>query len=219
MIPSLGVPFEENNTAVESYQRTLFVDVDDTCLDVLGGFVRWLAQMKRLKSVSGNVIQDREHLGEWLGIDEGLATLWMKEFENYTWQWGALQPITAGLPALQMLKKQGWKIVALAHGVTELPRAVLRRANLELQYPGIFTDLYSMPDGTSFYPYMKDQEDAVCVTASIRTATDTAQAGHSAYLLDQPWNRRFQDMRVKRFSNWIDVVNTLMKSPPTILIN
>lgn len=219
MIPNLGIVAEELTNTVESYQRTLFIDVDDTCLDTLGGFVRWLAQMNRLKSPSRNPIKDREHLGEWLGIDSGLAALWMKEFENYTWQWGALQPIANGHTALQALKKQGWKIVALAHGVSELPRAVLRRANLELLYPGIFTDLFSMPAVASFYPYMKDQEDAVCVTASIRTATDTAEAGHSAYLLDQPWNRDFQDIRVKRFSNWIDVANTLMKSPPTILIN
>lgn len=219
MIPSLGVVPEEYNTTVESYQRTLFVDIDDTCLDVLGGFVRWLAQMNRLKSPSRNPIQNREHLGEWLGIDEGLAVLWGKEFENHTWQWGALQALPNSQRALSALKKQGWKIVALAHGVTELPRAVLRRANLELQYPGIFTDLYSVPANTSFYPYMKGQEDAVCVTASIRTATDTAEAGHSAYLLDQPWNKSFQDLRVKRFPNWIEVANTVMKSPPTILIN
>lgn len=218
-MPNLGVVPENKPLTIETYQRTLFVDVDDTCLDVLGGLVHWLAQMNRLKHISSNPIKDRENLGEWLGIDEGLAQLWVKEFTNHTWQWGALRAIKDSNRSLQALRKQGWKMVALAHSGTDLHRAVLRRANLELLFPSVFTDLFAMPLTSSFYPYMKDIEDAVCITASARTAKDTADAGHVAYLLDQPWNREFHDLAVKRFANWIDIANTLMKSPSTILIN
>jgi hypothetical protein len=218
-MPNLGIAPEDNPLTIESYQRTLFVDVDDTCLDVLGGLVQWLAQMNRLKQVTGKPITDREHIGDWLGIDEGLAQLWVKEFTNHTWQWGALRAVKDSNRALQALKKQGWKIVALAHSGNDLHRAVLRRANLELLFPGVFSDLFAMPLAASFYPYMKDIDDAVCITASIRTAKDTADAGHVAYMLDQPWNRDFQNLAVKRFANWIDIANTLMKSPARILIN
>ena len=218
-MPSLGVVPDSEPHKIETYQRTVFVDVDDTCLDVLGGLVQWLASMNRLKQATGKPIQDRDHLGDWLGIDNGLADLWSKEFASHTWQWGALKPFKDANRALQALKRHGYKITALAHCGGELPRVILRRANLELLFPGVFTDLFAMPDKNSFYPYMKDLDDAVCITASIRTATDTAQAGHAAYLFDQPWNRKYQDIRVRRFTNWIDIANNLMQSPATVLIN
>jgi len=219
LITNATVTVVNDQVKAETYRRTIFVDVDDTCLDVLGGFVRWLGQMNRLKAATGLSIKNRNVLGEWLGIDEGLAALWLKEFENHTWQWGALRPIPSSQQSLHLIRRQGWKIVALAHGITEFPRAVLRRANLEILFPGVFTDMYTMPDGASFYPYMKDQEDAICITASIRTANDTAQAGHSAYLLDQAWNRDLQDLRIRRFTNWINITNALTKSAPTMQIN
>jgi hypothetical protein len=218
-MPNLGVVADDEPNKIETYQRTIFVDVDDTCVDVLGGFVNWLAVMNRLKKVTGQSIQDRDRLGDWLGIDDGLANLWVKEFVNHSWQWGALKSIKDANRALQALKRHGYKLTALAHCGNELHRVILRRANLELLIPNVFTDLFSMPEKNSFYPYMKDLDDAVCITASIKTAQDTAQAGHSAYLLDQPWNRNYQDLRVRRFNNWIDIANTLIQSPATVLIN
>lgn len=215
-----AVDVDDNNSIkIETYQRTLFVDVDDTCLDLIGGFVCWLGQMNRLKKVTGLSLKDRTNLGPWLGINDDLSALWTKEFESQSWQWGALRPITNSQQALKAIKRQGWKIVALAHGITDLNRALLRRANLELLFPNIFTDMYTMPAAASFYPYMKDQEDAVCITASIKTALDTAQAGHAAYLYDQPWNREARNLRIKRFPNWIEINNALMKTSPTILTN
>ncbi len=218
-MPNLGVVAEDNPNIIETLQRTIFVDVDDTCLDVLGGFVQWLAQQNRLKKVTGKSIKNRDQLGDWLGIDEGLANLWLKEFVHHSWQWGALKYIKDSNRALQALKRHGFRLVALAHCGNELHRVVLRRANLELLFPGVFNELFAMPDNNSFYPYMKDLDDAVCITASIRTATDTATAGHVAYLLDQPWNREFQNLSVRRFSNWIDMANILIQTPSTILVN
>lgn len=218
-MPSLEVVPEDEPPKLETYQRTIFVDVDDTCLDVLGGFIHWLATMNRLKRATNKSIKDRDHLGEWLGIDDGLANLWTKEFANHSWQWGALKPFKDSNRALQAIRRHGYKIIALAHCGSELHRVILRRANLELLFPGVFNDLFAMPDRNSFYPYMKDLEDAVCITASIRTAADTAQAGHAAYLLDQPWNRNYHKLSMRRFNNWVDLANTLIQSPSTVLIN
>lgn len=205
--------------SIQSYQRTLYIDVDDTCLDVLGGYVRWLAIMGRIrKNFKAGPLEDRDQLGAWLGVDQNLSELWFKEFVNQTWQWGALPSILNAEGALAGLKKQGWHMVALAHGPNEMARAQLRRANLEMLFPNVFRDQFLIPLGGSFYPYMRDHEDAVCVTASIRTARDAVEAGHSCYLIERSWARNFNDISVVKKPNWESLVITLFQTQPAHVI-
>lgn len=210
----------QEHQPIQTYQRTLYIDVDDTCLDVLGGYVRWLASLSRIKkSLRGQPLLDREHLGDWLGVDQDLSELWFKEFTNHTWQWGALPSILNAGDALASLKKQGWHMVALAHGANEMARAQLRRANLEMLFPNVFRDQFLIPLGGSFYPYMRDHDDAVCVTASIRTARDAVQAGHSCYLIERSWSKHFNDISVVKKPNWESLIITLFQTQPAMVIS
>lgn len=206
--------------SILTYQRTLYIDIDDTCLDVLGGYVRWLASLGRVKkSIKGRPLLNRDQPGQWLGIEDDLADLWYREFVNQSWQWGALPSVLKAEHSLTGLKKQGWNMVALAHGPNEMSRAQLRRANLELIFPGIFRDQFLIPLGNSFYPYMRDYEDAVCITASMRTARDAVQAGHSCYLLERSWSQDFNDISVVKRPDWESLSITLFQTQPALIIS
>ncbi len=196
------------------YRRTIFVDVDDTCLNTTESFIRWLSDMNRVKRVKTPVPTDINKLGEWLGVEQSLAEHWLKEFNNHTWQWGALRPLLGAEKVLPMIKAQGWNMIAFAHGNGELARAQMRRANLELLFPGIFGDLTQAQNGASFYPYMREHDDAICVTASIKTAHDTAQAGHLAWMIKHPWNRGAPDLTIRRFGDWHQILEALTQTEP-----
>lgn len=196
------------------YRRSIFVDVDDTCLDTTSSFVRWLEDMNRAKRVKTPVPTDINKIGEWLGVDQNLADHWYKEFANHTWHWGALRPVLASEKVLPMIKAQGWNMIAFAHGNNDLSRAQMRRANLELLYPGVFGDLTVAQNGVSFYPYMLEHDDAICITASMKTAQDTAEAGHLAWLLKHPWNRSGPKLTVRKFGDWHQILEALNQTEP-----
>lgn len=190
--------------------RRLIIDLDDTCIDTLTGFVKWLSSLDRLKGVEGNRITNREHLGNWLNIPEELAELWMKEFCEYSWQWGALYPMLDADKVLPHFPLNGWTIVGYTKASQDMHRATLRRANLELLFPNVFKELYVVPRHANLYPLLKDQDDAVVVTSTESVARAAAQAGHVAYIINQPWNVNFTDMSVRKFNNWQDIGKELL---------
>ena len=71
---------KHSKIAPDNPNPVLFVDVDDTCLELLGGFIQWLNKLGRLKGYTpGKVIQDRSNLHDWLNIPEPLMNTWMNE--------------------------------------------------------------------------------------------------------------------------------------------
>jgi hypothetical protein len=193
----------------EDLPRKLIIDLDDTCVDTLTAFVRWLAGLGRLKNVEGNKISNREHLGEWLNVPDELADLWMGEFCEHSWQWGALYPMLGAEKILPQLVQNGWVIIGYTKSSNEMHRATLRRANMELLFPGVFKELYVVPRTQNLYPLLKEHEYAVCVTSTESTARQSAQAGHATYMIQQPWNVDFSDLSVRKFNNWAEISKAL----------
>jgi hypothetical protein len=76
-------------------------------------------------------------------------------------------------------------------------------------FPGIFEELYTMPLGANVYPLIKDYAPSICVTADISVAISSAQAGHITYLLDQPWNREYNELSARRFDSWTEIFEVL----------
>jgi hypothetical protein len=196
----------------DNLPRKLIIDLDDTCVDTLTAFVKWLASLQRLKNVEGNRITNREHLGHWLNIPDDLAELWMAEFTEHSWQWGALYPMLGAEKVLPQLVQEGWVLIAYTKASKELHRATLRRANLELLFPGVFKELYVVPRNSNLYPLLKEHEYAVCVTSTESTARSCAQAGHATYMINQPWNVEFSDLSARKFSNWHEIALALAKT-------
>jgi len=190
--------------------RKLIIDIDDTCVDTLTGFVKWLASLDRLKGVEGNRISNREKLGHWLNVPDDLADLWMNEYCEYTWQWGALLPMLGAEQVLRHFPANGWTVVGYSKASKDMHRAVLRRANLELLYPGIFRELYVVPRNANLYPLLLEHDDAVCVTSTESVAKASAQAGHATYLINQPWNFNFADISVRKFNDWKEIGKELL---------
>lgn len=191
-------------------ERKLIIDVDDTCVDTLTGFVKWLASLNRLKNVNGNIINSREHLGSWLNIPDNLAEIWIKEYCEQTWEWGALWPCLGAEKALPQIKQHGWHVIGYSKSSSDMHRATLRRANLELLFPGVFSELYVINRATNFNVVIKENSESVCITALESTALASAEAGHITYLLNQPWNRNFSNISVRKFNNWLDITNVLL---------
>jgi len=191
-------------------ERKLIIDVDDTCVDTLTGFVKWLASLNRLKNVNGNIIDSREHLGSWLNIPDNLAEIWIKEYCEQTWEWGALWPCLGAEKALPQIKQHGWHVIGYSKSSSNMHRATLRRANLELLFPGVFSELYVINRAANFNVVIKENSESVCITALESTALASAEAGHITYLLNQPWNRNFSNISVRKFNNWLDITNVLL---------
>jgi hypothetical protein len=59
---------------------------------------------------------------------------------------------------------------------------------------------------------LKENDEAVCVTATEITARASAEAGHVTYMLHQPWNQNFNNMSVRKFNNWLEITEVLLKS-------
>jgi hypothetical protein len=197
------------NLQDDNLPRKLIIDIDDTCVDTLTAFVKWLASLGRLKNVEGNKITSREHLGTWLNIPDELADLWMKEFCETSWQWGALYPMLGAEQVLPRLVQQGWVLVGYSKSSNEMNRAILRRANVELLFPGVFKELYVVPKTQDLYPLVTQHEYAVCVTSTELVARSCAQARHPTYMIKQPWNHDFSDLSVRKFNNWIEIEQAL----------
>jgi len=195
----------------ENPNPVLFVDVDDTCLELLGGFIMWLNKLNRLKDYKpGKVIVDRHNLHDWLGIPEPLMNTWLHEYTAFSWQWGALSGRADAAKAFKVFRHYGWRVVGVGHGTSTVDRAILRRANLELVYPNTFEDYFIAPSEKSFYPYMRDYTDPICITSVVRYAEDMASAGHIVFLLNQPWNKDYSNLRIKSFNNWKEICENIM---------
>jgi len=193
----------------DNVENLIIVDIDDTCLDTLTGFIKWLGKHNRLGSVSGSAIKSRTLLGDWLGVTDDLATHWMKDFCERSWEWGALYPMKESIKVIAELHKRGWTFIAISRGSSNIDRGTLRRANLELMFPGMIAELYSMPLGANMYPLIKDYAPSIFITADSAAAVASAQAGHITYLIDQPWNRDYNELSAKRFDNWIEIFKAL----------
>ncbi len=189
----------------DELDNLIIVDLEDTCLDTLTGFVKWLVKHKRLTNSSGVAISSRDNLGPWLGVDENLANLWMRDFCEQSWEWGALYPYSDSNKVIPKIAQSGWDFIGVARGSAKLDRGTLRRANLELIFPNIFQELYTLSLDGNVYPLLKDFDQAIFVTANETVAKSAASAGHITYLLDQPWNRQFNDLAVKRFNSWEEI--------------
>jgi hypothetical protein len=200
-------------SSLDEFDKKLIIDIDDTCVDTLTGFVKWLAGLKRLNNVEGNRIQNREHLGAWLNVPEELADLWLKEFCEFSWQWGALYPLLGAEVTLPQIKRAGWKIVGYSKGASDMHRATLRRADLELMFPGVFDELYVVNRNANMYPVLRENNETgcVCVTATEITARASAEAGNVTYMLHQPWNQTFNNMSVRKFNNWLEIAEVILK--------
>jgi hypothetical protein len=190
-------------------ENLIIVDIDDTCLDTVTGFIKWLNKHNRLNKVAGNSITSRSLLGDWLGVTDDLATHWMRDFCERSWEWGALYPTKKAQPVIADLYNGNWNFIAISRGASTIDRGTLRRANLELVFPGIFEELYTMPLGANVYPLIKDYAPSICVTADISVAISSAQAGHITYLLDQPWNREYNELSARRFDSWTEIFEVL----------
>lgn len=193
----------------DNVDNLIIVDIDDTCLDTLTGFIKWLGKHNRLGSVSGSAIKSRTLLGDWLGVTDDLATHWMKDYCERSWEWGALYPMKESIKVIPELRNRGWSFIAISRGSNNIDRGTLRRANLELMFPGMIEELYSMPLGANMYPLIKDYAPSIFITADSAAAVASAQAGHITYLMDQPWNRDYNELSAKRFNNWIEIFNAL----------
>lgn len=194
-----------NLTDDDEVDNLIIVDLEDTCLDTMSGFVKWLAKHGRLTHAKGSQIQSRDNLGHWLGVDDELAKNWMREFCEQSWEWGALYPYLDSNKVIPQIVKQDWDFIGVARGSSKVDRGTLRRANLELIYPNIFRELYSMSLDNSVYPLLADYQQSIFITANETVALTAANAGHITYLLDQPWNRNFSSLTVKRFQNWEEI--------------
>lgn len=202
---------KHSNITPQSTNKVVFVDVDDTCLELLGGFVTWLNKLQRLSSyVPGKVITDRSNLHDWLGLPEPLLNTWMHEFQAWSWEWGALNGRSDAADGFKVLKYYGWRIVGVGHGAATVDRAILRRANLELVYPGVFEDYFIAPSEKSFMPYLRDYADPICITSVVKYAEDMVNSGHVTFLLKQPWNKGNSDLRIKMFENWKEICDNIM---------
>jgi len=188
----------------------IIVDLDDTCLDTISGFVKWLAKHNRLANVTGTQIKSRENLGSWLGVDESLADNWMRDYCERTWEWGTLLPAKDSTRVIPHILNLDINFIAFSRSTSDINRGTLKRANVELIYPGIFEELYMLGLHANPYPLLVDFKSAICITANETVAKASAQAGHITYLLDQPWNREFNDMSVRRFNNWEEIYNALL---------
>jgi hypothetical protein len=188
----------------------IIVDVDDTCLDTISGFVKWLAKYNRLEHVTGTQIKSRENLGPWLGVDDSLADNWMRDFCERTWEWGTLMPSKDSLNGIKRLQALDFNFIAFSRTSSDINRGTLKRANIEIIYPGVFEELYMLGLHANPYPLLIDFKSAICITANETVAKASAQAGHITYLLDQPWNREFNDMSVRRFNNWEEIYIALL---------
>lgn len=194
-----------NSTDDDEVDNLIIVDLEDTCLDTMSGFVKWLAKHDRLTHAKGTRIQSRDNLGHWLGVDDELARNWMREFCEQSWEWGALYPYLDSNKVIPQIVKQDWTFIGVARGSSKVDRGTLRRANLELVFPNIFRELYSMSLENSVYPLLADYQQSIFITANETVASTAANAGHITYLLDQPWNRDFNSLTVKRFQNWEEI--------------
>lgn len=193
----------ENKKPSNDNQKTIYLDTDDTCLDSLGTYIRWLAWMGRIKNPSQQPIKDRNNLAPWLGIDEDLERNWYDEFSNSSWQWGTMPALPDTKICLGHLISNGWKIVAMsANGNGAVDRAVLKRANLEMALPGIFQDCFLIKYTNNWYAFFTEKEETVFISGNQKRCLEVAEAGHVSYLLDRPWNKDFSDMRVRRFQGW-----------------
>jgi hypothetical protein len=193
----------------DDIENLIIVDLDDTCLDTLSGFIKWLGKHNRLSTAAANPITSRSLLGDWLGISDDLATHWMRDFCERSWEWGALYPVKQAQQIIPELYLNDWNFIAISRGASTIDRGTLRRANLELIFPGMFEEVYAMPMGANVYPLIKDYSPAICITADIPVAVASAQAGHITYLLDQPWNRDYNNLSVRRFNTWEEIAHAL----------
>ena len=200
-----------NSMDKDDVENLIIVDIDDTCLDTISGFIKWLGKHNRLATVSGNAITSRSLMGDWLGISDDLASHWMRDFCERSWEWGALYPIKKSQHAISELYQNDWNFIGFTRGASTMDRGTLRRANLELMFPGTFEELFTMPMGANVYPLIKDYSPAICITADVPVAVASAQAGHITYLLDQPWNREYNDLTMRRFNNWEEILDALDK--------
>jgi hypothetical protein len=200
----------------DDLENVLIIDIDDTCVDTLSSFIKWLATLGRLKKIEiGRVIEDRENLGDWLGIPNELVALWLKEFNEYSWQWGAMHPCLLAEKVLPTLANNGWHIIGYSKATSELSRSVLRRANLELLFPGVFKELFVVKRDANIYSMLKEYDDAICVTSTISGAQASAQVGHATYLMQHPWNSNFSGLSARKFKNWKSIEEVLLKIPAT----
>jgi hypothetical protein len=133
----------------------------------------------------------------------------MRDFCERSWEWGALYPVKQAQQIIPELYLNDWNFIAISRGASTIDRGTLRRANLELIFPGMFEELYAMPMGANVYPLIKDYSPAICITADIPVAVASAQAGHITYLLDQPWNRDYNNLSVRRFNTWEEIAHAL----------
>ena len=193
----------------DDIENLIIVDIDDTCLDTISGFIKWLGKHNRLGTVTGNPFVSRSLMGDWLGVTDDLATHWMRDFCERSWEWGALYPIKESQKAVIDLYNNDWNFIGITRGASTIDRGTLRRANLELIFPGMFEELFTMPLGANVYPLIKDYAPSICITADVPVAVASAQAGHITYLIDQPWNREYNDLSVRRFNSWSEIVDAL----------
>jgi hypothetical protein len=193
---------DEDNEGIDNL---IIVDLEDTVLDTMSGFVKWLGKHNRLTNITGKSLTSRDEMGSWLGVDDSLAANWMREFCEQSWEWGALHPYLDSQKVIPALVKCGWDFIGVARGSSKVDRGTLRRANLELTFPRVFTELYAMSTETNIYPLLKDFSQIIFITANEHVALTSANAGHITYLLDQPWNKEFNNLAVKRFSSWEEI--------------
>jgi hypothetical protein len=191
--------------------KILITDIDDTILVFGDAFQKWAVDVKGytlLQDVrNGGSIQDA------LGIDIETMTQLVIEFSENPELFSTLEPEPDALIVIPEIYLMGYQLVAISSCVNSPEVVTGRRKNLEDAFGVPWLDVHCTGLLQPKESYLKLFQPTWWVEDNAGHALAGAKMGHTALLLDRPYNRKIEltSSNPTRVNNWYDVLDIIRR--------
>jgi len=171
----------------------ILTDIDDVCLDWLGGFIYYAEHMLGRK-LEGR--PDTWDLDAWLGVAKGEGDKMVHNFNHDAWEFGCLPAIAFAEMLLPRFVEKGIKIIGITSCSTSQQCQFLRKANLFHSIgKDIFSEVHFLPLKTTkrgVLAQFKDEDVIAWVEDKAESAMDGKDFGYQNFLVRRAHNRDFE---------------------------
>jgi len=188
--------------------KVILVDVDGCLLNWLDRFVDYMHSEGYTTYLDD---PDQYNLESFFDVPAEDVYKRITTFNDDHWKFGTLDTYKGTKEAMSLLVDLGYRFVAITSCSDKESVADLRRANLYNIFGDVFDKVHCIALHKDKGPILRQYEPTFWIEDRFSHAIEGAIAGHTAILIDRPWNQDEYEALVTRCHSWAEIVQYIIE--------
>jgi len=191
-------------------RKIILTDCDGVLLDWREGFIRFMLNRGHTPRPE---FKTEYLLGTYFGLTDGEFYRHVEMFNSGRWEFGTLKAEPGAITGIKALSELGYRFIAISACSSSKQAFVLRRANLYNIFGDVFDEVHCLDLKDGKKSHLAYHEPTFWIEDKMSCCLEGVDAGHKCILIDQPWNKDFDDRRIEKCQDWdaiVAYINTVL---------